>query len=208
MMAIILSSETGPEVEGAKVRQSREQKAKTHERIVEVASKRIREQGLDGPAVAEIMHAAGLTHGGFYKHFESRDDVIAEATDRALAHSDRHVHELTDDAQDPLAAFVDWYLSAEHRDDPASGCAVPALGDDVRRADERLRSAYSRQVERYLEHVERFLGGGDDARQRATLAVSALVGAIVLARALDDQARSDEILNAVIKGISELRSAS
>ena len=190
------------------MRQSREQKAKTHERIVEVASERIREQGLDGPAVAEIMHAAGLTHGGFYKHFESRDDVIAEATDRALAHSDRHVHELTDDAQDPLAAFVDWYLSAEHRDDPASGCAVPALGDDVRRGDERLRSAYSRQVERYLEHVERFLGGGDDARQRATLAVSALVGAIVLARALDDQARSDEILNAVSKGISELRSAS
>jgi TetR/AcrR family transcriptional regulator, transcriptional repressor for nem operon len=187
------------------VRQSRQEKAKTHERIVDVASERIREQGLDGPGVAEIMEAAGLTHGGFYKHFGSRDDLIAEATENALADSDRHVHELTDHAQDPLAAFVDWYLSAEHRDDPGSGCAVAALGDDVRRGDERLRSAYRQQLQRYLEHVERFLGGGEEARQRAILAVSALAGAIVLSRAVDDQALSDEILSAVSKGISELR---
>ena len=187
------------------MRQSRQEKAKTHERIVDVASQRIREQGLDRPAVAEIMQAAGLTHGGFYKHFGSRDDLIAEATENALAASDRHVHELTDHAQDPLAAFVDWYLSAEHRDDPGAGCAVAALGDDVRRGDERLRSAYGRQVERYIENVERFLGGGDEARERAILAVSALAGAIVLSRAVDDEAISDEILSAVSEGISELR---
>ena len=187
------------------MRQSREEKAKTHERIVRVASQRIREQGLDQPAVAEIMRAAGLTHGGFYKHFGSRDDLIAEATESALAASDRHVHELTDDAADPLAAFVDWYLSAQHRDEPAAGCAVAALGDDVRRGDERLRSAYRRQVERYLENVERFLGGGDDARQRAILALSALVGAVVLARAVDDEALADEISHAVGEGIGELR---
>jgi TetR/AcrR family transcriptional repressor of nem operon len=187
------------------VRQSRQEKAKTHERIVEVASRRIRQQGLDRPGVAEIMQAAGLTHGGFYKHFGSRDDLIAEATENALANSDRHVHELTDDAEDPLAAFVDWYLSAEHRDDPGAGCAVPALGDDVRRGDERLRSAYGRQVERYLEQVERFLGDDEDARQRAILTVSALVGALVLSRAVEDQALSDEILSAVSKGLNELR---
>ena len=172
---------------------------------MDVAAERIREQGLDGPAVAEIMQAAGLTHGGFYKHFGSRDDLIAEATERALADSDRFVHELTDDAKDPLTALVDWYLSAEHRDDPGAGCAVPALGGDVRRGDERLRSAYRRQVERYFENVERFGGGGDDARQRAILAVSALVGAIVLSRAVDAEALSDEILDAVSEGISELR---
>jgi TetR/AcrR family transcriptional regulator, transcriptional repressor for nem operon len=187
------------------VRQSREEKAKTHERILDVASARIREQGLDRPGVAEIMQAAGLTHGGFYKHFGSRDDLIAEATESALAASDRHVHKLTDDAEDPLGAFVDWYLSAEHRDDPGTGCAVAALGGDVRRGDERLRSAYREQVERYLENVERFLGGGEDARQRAILAVSALAGAIVLSRAVDDEALSDEILTAVSEGISELR---
>jgi TetR/AcrR family transcriptional regulator, transcriptional repressor for nem operon len=151
------------------------------------------------------MQAAGLTHGGFYKHFESRDDLIAQATETALAASDRHVHELTDQAEDPLAAFVDWYLSAEHRDDPGAGCAVPALGDDIRRGDERVRSAYRRQVERYFENVERFLGGGEDARRRAILAVSALIGAIVLSRAVDDEALSDEILSEVSKGIRGLR---
>jgi TetR/AcrR family transcriptional regulator, transcriptional repressor for nem operon len=186
------------------VRTSREEKAKTHERIVEVASKRIREQGLDGPAVAEIMQAAGLTHGGFYKHFQSRDDLIAEATQSALAAADRHLHKLTDDAEDPLAAFVDWYLSVEHRDQPAAGCALPPLGDDVRRSDDRVRSAYREQVERYVEHVERFLGDGEGARQRAILAVSTLVGAVVLSRAVDDEAFSDEILSAVHDGISEL----
>ena len=115
------------------------------------------------------------------------------------------MHELTDNAEDPLATFVDWYLSAEHRDRPGAGCAVPTLGDDVRRGDERLRSAYRRQVERYFENVERFLGGGEDARRRAILAVSALVGAIVVSRAVDDEPLSDEILSAVREGVSELR---
>ena len=187
------------------MRQSRAEKANTHKRIVDVASKRIREQGLDGPAVAEIMEAAGLTHGGFYKHFESRDDLIAEATESAMAAADRHVLQLTDHAQDPLAAFADWYLSREHRDHPGAGCAVPTLGDDVRRGDDRLRAVYRQQVERYLDNVERFLGGGEHARQRAIVAVSALVGAVVMSRAVDDQALADEISSAVSQGINELR---
>ncbi|HEX6584028.1 MAG TPA: hypothetical protein VF056_10525, partial [Thermoleophilaceae bacterium] len=110
-----------------------------------------------------------------------------------------------DQAEDPLAAFVDWYLSAEHRDEPGTGCTVAALGDDVRRGDARVRSAYRGQLQRYFENVERFLGDGEDARQRSILAVSALAGAIVLSRAVDDEALSDEILDAVSEGISELR---
>jgi TetR/AcrR family transcriptional repressor of nem operon len=179
------------------VRTSKAEKEKTHERIVEIASRQIREQGLDGPAVAEVMEAAGLTHGGFYKHFGSRDDLIAEATEEALAASERQVHVLTDGVRDPLTAFVDWYLSGGHRDAPGAGCAVAVLGDDARRADERVRSAYGAQVERYVEHLERFLGGGEDGRQRAIVALSALVGAITLARAVDDEALVDEITTAV-----------
>ena len=175
-------------------RQSREEKARTHDRIVEIAAQRIREAGMETPGVAELMQAAGLTHGGFYKHFGSRDDLVAEATERACANADRKVHELTDDARDPMAAFVDWYLSPEHRDEPGAGCPVPALGDDVRRASPRARAAYREQVERYLANVERFLGGGKRARRRATVALSTLVGSIVLARALDDDALADEIL--------------
>lgn len=186
MIAIILS-----------MRMSREEKAKTHERIVEVASHRIREAGMEAPGVAEIMHAAGLTHGGFYKHFDSREELVAEAAQRAYDVAERTVHDLTDDAEDPLGAFVDWYLSADHRDDPAHGCPVVALGDDVQRGNDRVRAAYRAQVERYLANLERFLGGGEGARRRATVALSTLVGSVMLARAVGDEPLSDEILRDV-----------
>ena len=179
------------------MRQSREEKAKTHDRIVTVASRRIREAGVEGPGVAEIMRAAGLTHGGFYKHFESREDLIAEAAERAFADSNRAVRDVTDGEDDPLAAFVDWYVSAEHRENVATGCPVVALGGDVRRGDDRVRTAYREQVERYLANLERFFGDGEDARHRATVALSTLVGSLVLARAIDDEELSDEILRDV-----------
>jgi TetR/AcrR family transcriptional repressor of nem operon len=176
------------------MRQSRAEKAKTHDRIVTIASARIREAGIEGPGVAEIMHAAGLTHGGFYKHFGSRDDLIAEAADRAFADGRRTIREVTDGAPDPLAAFADWYLSTQHRDNPATGCPVAALSADMRQGDDRVRAAYRRHVERYLAKLERLLGGGQDARRRSTFALSTLVGSVVLARAIDDEALSDEIL--------------
>src|ERR1700759_5292927 len=109
-------------------------KEKNHQRIVEVAARKIRESGIDGPGVAEIMRAAGLTHGGFYKHFDSRDDLIAEAVEHSFAESQEATAAVIDQAEDPLSAFVDWYVSAEHRDDPASGCSVVALGADAARA--------------------------------------------------------------------------
>lgn len=175
------------------MRQSREEKARTHDRIVEIASARIREQGVDAPGVAEIMQAAGLTHGGFYKHFDSRDELITEAADRAFASSERAVEELLDGAADPLAVFVDWYVSAEHRDDPAAGCPVVALGGDVGRGAHAVRDAYRGQVERYLATLERLLGD----RAQATVALSALVGSLTLARAVGDEPLSDEILRDV-----------
>jgi TetR/AcrR family transcriptional regulator, transcriptional repressor for nem operon len=176
---------------------SRDEKARNHERIVEVASARIRESGTEAPGVAEIMQAAGLTHGGFYKHFGSRTDLIAEAADRAFADGERTVHEVTEGAQEPLAALVDWYVSTQHRDNPATGCPVAALGADVRHGADRVRASYRRQVERNLANLERLLGGGEDARRLATVALSTLVGSIVLARAIDDEALSDEILRDV-----------
>ena len=115
------------------MRHSKEDKAASHERIVEVAAARIRESGTEQPGVAEIMRAAGLTHGGFYKHFGSRDELIAEAVERALADSEPRLVEITAGAQDPLAAFADAYVSTAHRDDPASGCGVAALGTDMPR---------------------------------------------------------------------------
>src|SRR5436305_11900478 len=110
------------------MRHSKEDKAASHERIVEVAAARIRESGTQQPGVAEIMRAAGLTHGGFYKHFGSRDELIVEAVEHALNEAESQLQELMAAAEDPLAAWADALLSAERRDDPATGCAVTALG--------------------------------------------------------------------------------
>ena len=193
----ILDDERNPDIMVPTVGHAREEKAKNHDRIVEIAAARIRESGTVTPGVAEIMNSAGLTHGGFYKHFASRDELVAEAVDRALADGDEAMRSVSDGADDPLAAFVDWYTSAEHRDNPADGCAVVALGSEVPRADGRVRTAYREQVERYLAHLEQLHGGGEDARRRAIASLTSLVGAVLVARAVDDTALSDEILNTV-----------
>ena len=153
----------------------------------------MRESGTTGPGVAEVMQAAGLTHGGFYKHFGSRDDLVAEAVGKAFADANAGFDALTDGAEDPLAAFVDWYASAAHCEDPATGCAVVALGADVARGDDRVRAAYREQIERYLAKLEELLG----SREKAVVALSSLVGAVLVARAVDDQRLSEEILQGV-----------
>ncbi len=186
---------------------SKESKSKSHERIVEVAAQRIRESGTESPGVAEIMSAAGLTHGGFYKHFSSREELIEQALRRALSDGEEAMGEIAGQAEDPLGAFVDWYLSAEHRDGPGSGCGVACLGSDVSRGSERLRDAYGAQVERYIEQFAALLGGGPGSRRQAELAVSSLVGALVLARGVADQELSGEILETVRDGVKGLGAA-
>ena len=181
-------------------RHSQEEKAKSHERIVEIAAERIREAGTSAPSVAEIMREAGLTHGGFYKHFDSRDDLVAEAVQRSFADSQQATAEVIESAGDPLSAFVDWYVSAEHRDNPGSGCGVVALGGEAGRSDPRVRAAYTDQVKRYLAQLEQLVGGADedaDARAKAVVTLSTLVGAVLVARAVDDPALSDEIIGDV-----------
>jgi TetR/AcrR family transcriptional regulator, transcriptional repressor for nem operon len=176
---------------------SQSEKEKNHQRILEIAAAKMREAGADGPGVAEIMQEAGLTHGGFYKHFGSRDDLVAEAVEEAIAQGRASGDKLIAESEDPLKAFVDWYLSSSHRDDPATGCAVVALGADTARADDRVRAAYRGQVEHYIADLEGLLGGGEDARRKAIAAVTSMVGALLISRAVDDAALSDEILAAV-----------
>jgi TetR/AcrR family transcriptional regulator, transcriptional repressor for nem operon len=188
------------------MRHSQEDKAASHERIVAAAAARIREAGTEQPGVAEIMRAAGLTHGGFYKHFGSRDELIVEAVEHAMTETASRVHELTAAAEDPLATWADAYLSVEHRDDPATGCAVAALGTDIHRVGGPAQEAYRAQVERYLAYLQQLLDGDDEtARRRATLTLSAMVGAITLARALGPTPGSEEILRDVREAVRERR---
>jgi TetR/AcrR family transcriptional regulator, transcriptional repressor for nem operon len=114
-----------------------------------------------------------------------------------LTDSESRVPKLTAGGEDPLAAFADAYVSAAHRDDPASGCGVVALGTDMPRVGRPAQEAYRVQVERYLGHLQPLLGGDDDARRRATATLSAMVGAVMIARALGPTPGSDEILRDV-----------
>jgi TetR/AcrR family transcriptional repressor of nem operon len=189
------------------MRHSKDEKAANHDRIVGVAARQIRERGTDEPGVAEIMRAAGLTHGGFYKHFGSRDELIDEAVARALADNELEAEQLLASADgEPLAAFADWYVSTAHRDDPGAGCGVATLGPDVSRIGGAAQEAYRAQVDRYLAHLQTLIGGDDpDSRDEALLSLSAMVGALVIARGLGPTARSDELLDTVREAIRKRR---
>lgn len=185
---------------------SKDDKAASHERIVDIAAEQIRESGTQQPGVAQIMRAAGLTHGGFYKHFASRDELIDAAVDRALTENEIVVTRVIERAPDPLAAFADWYVSTAHRDNPGDGCGVVALGTDVGRVGGAAQEAYRAQVERYIATLQTLLEGDDpDTRRRAIVTLSAMVGAVTLARALGDTTGSDEFLRDVREAVRERR---
>jgi TetR/AcrR family transcriptional repressor of nem operon len=188
------------------MRASKSEKAATHERIVQEAATQLRERGADRPGVAEIMRAAGMTHGGFYKHFDSRDALVAEATERAMTENAPAIEAIISEAEDPLAAFVDWYVSEAHRDDPGHGCGVVALANDAPRSD-AIQAAYRTQIERYLNLLADLLGSKDpDSRAQAAVTLSTLVGAVLIARALGDTPVSDQLLADVRDAVRERRS--
>lgn len=179
---------------------SQAQKEKTHRRIVAIASRRFRERGLAGLGIAELMEEAGLTAGGFYKHFASRDELVAEALGDAFGVWQRQ-KEAAESSGQPfsLANLVDDYLSDGHRKNPGAGCAFSALAPEIARSNKRTRALTSEQVRKDLELIVGLLPGKDKraARARAILTFSALVGAMSLARAVSDEALSREILKTV-----------
>jgi len=172
---------------------SQADKAASHERIVRAAARCIRRDGIDTVSVADLMRQAGLTHGGFYRHFDSRDDLVAEAVDAALTDGSARVRAAAaTGGTAALTTIINGYLSGLHRDKPETGCAVAALPIDIPRSDPRARAAYSRQVRSYLELLADLTPERDDD---AHLILAALVGALVLARAVDEGELSDEILD-------------
>jgi TetR/AcrR family transcriptional repressor of nem operon len=175
---------------------SRASKREHHEEIVGVAASRFREDGIKSVGVADLMHDAGLTHGGFYRHFESRDQLVGEAVERALRDGGRAMAAVAEAPPDPLAAVIDTYLSTTHRDNLGTSCAVTTLAGDVARSNPRARAAYTNQVGVYIDMLVGLLppGTGDRRRATAITALSTLVGAVSMARAVNDEALSQEIL--------------
>jgi len=183
-------------VEGA-VRVTREQADAHREKILEIAGALFREHGYDGIGVAEIMKRAGLTHGGFYGHFGSKDDLAAEITGRVLRR-EGWLGRLTGKPDATYADLVRSYLSARHRDDPGHGCFFAAVGSDVARQPRSVRRAFTDGVRKRLDTIRGLVPGRLSAarRRKAIATLAGLVGALVLARAVDDPALSDEILSA------------
>jgi TetR/AcrR family transcriptional repressor of nem operon len=182
---------------------SREQAAENRERVLQTAARLFREKGVDGVGVAELMQAAGLTHGAFYGQFSSKEELVAEACRWALGKTESYWERLQAREADPLAAIVDAYLSPAHRDDPGRGCALTTLGVEAPRRDPGVRRAVSdglvHLLARRLQAARR--------RRRALALMASLVGGLVLARAVEDEALSAEILAAVRAELADRQDA-
>ncbi|MFB9269349.1 TetR/AcrR family transcriptional regulator [Bradyrhizobium erythrophlei] len=175
---------------------SQADKARSRKRILNEAATQIRDGGLDGLSIGSLMQRVNLTHGGFYGHFSSRSDLIAEALEQALAAGEAAARASRDPGK-PVSAssMARSYLSRAHRDSRKTGCAIAALISDVGRADEQCRAVMEPYIEAFVTKVARMLG--DDGEERALLAVSAMIGALAISRVITDQKRSDAVLRTV-----------
>ena len=183
---------------------TRQQAERNRERVLDVAGRLFREKGFDGIGVDDLMKGAGLTHGGFYANFKSKEELVAESCERTLAELVEGWNKVAGEANgDPLKAVVAGYLSSSHCDDPGNGCVLAALGADVARKSPAVRHAVTEGLRPFIELLTRSVPGRSRvARRRRALAIYAgLVGAMVLARAVDDPALSKQILQAVAASV-------
>jgi TetR/AcrR family transcriptional repressor of nem operon len=172
---------------------SREQFAENRIKILDAASKLFREQGIDGVGLDAIMKAAGLTHGAFYSHFKSKDELVACACAHALGRADESWRA----APDPLSKLATLYLADDHCDNRADGCAFAALGSEVVRQSDEARKVLTGALRQRVEVLAAGLDGSSATNREQALATWAgLIGSLVLARVVNDAALSQEILKA------------
>ena len=176
------------------MRKSKEEAAETRARIIRKASKEFNQHGIAGTGLADVMKSAGLTHGGFYKHFQSKDELVAEALERSLEKSFQAMEHVADEGA--IAEVVNEYLSSVHRDDFDNACPLPALGTELWRAGGKTRQKASEGVLRFVSLVEKHLKGlpAKDRKARAHAIVAALVGSMMLSRIVTDSKLSDRFL--------------
>jgi TetR/AcrR family transcriptional repressor of nem operon len=183
----------------ARVRRSKQDAAETRRRIIIAAAVEFRRNGITDTSNSDLMAAAGLTHGGFYRHFESKDQLVAEACDAAVRSMvDKFAAAAVGkSARRRLGAATARYLSTDHRDDPAHGCPLAALGSEIARCDEGVRSAATDGFRRLVEIIAAQYEGTrpDLAKQRALAAASMMIGALTMSRIVTDPELSSEILS-------------
>jgi TetR/AcrR family transcriptional repressor of nem operon len=192
---------------GQRLRLTKEQAEQNRRLIVETASRMFRLQGVENVAVADVMKESGFTHGGFYNHFKSKDDLATEAVASAFGHAAKNLSEDIASGNDPqkaLNAFLADYLSSAHRDTSTGGCPATAFPVDSARSGKDVQAAFADGIEAYLEIFAARMGGDKrEARQRAVALLSGIVGALLLSRAVkkSQPKLSDELLSSVRKQI-------
>jgi len=181
------------------MRYSREHKLETHARIVKRAAVRLRERGAHGIGVADLMKDAGLTHGGFYAHFDSREALVIEAFSHAMDRSTERWRKLAEQTppEQRMAAIVDAYLTPVHRDDPGHGCAVPTLGAEIARESPKTRKAFAGKLEEMIDALAAQIPDlpRKAARKQATAMIATMMGSLVMARVAGNGEFSEEILS-------------
>jgi TetR/AcrR family transcriptional regulator, transcriptional repressor for nem operon len=196
------------------MRYSDTHKAETHAKLVKLAGRALREKGPEGLSVADLMASAGLTHGGFYAHFKSKGALLTEALQGIFEESNHKLEKLAEGLPPrlALAQFVDTYVSSAHRDKPSTGCPIVALNSDLPRQSRQFRAAFDAGVKRLVGRLARQIKDARiaDSETLAPSVLSAMVGAVILSRAVSDETLSDGLLASARKnikaqlGISEL----
>jgi TetR/AcrR family transcriptional repressor of nem operon len=181
---------------------SKAHKRETRQRVVKTAARAFRAHGIDGVGVADLMRQAGLTHGGFYAHFRSKEDLVAAAcAEGMLENSTSFVAGMKEASPDAgLATFIRAYLSRSHRDDPATGCVIASLGPEIVRGSPQTRHAFTEALQRYVAELATCTADEGESKEASEDAMyvllSGMAGALLMSRAVDDAGLSDRILRA------------
>ena len=182
------------------MRHSQADKLATHQRIVEVAARRFREHGIDGISVGDIMKEAGLTVGGFYKHFESRDALVTEAFIMAL----QDIEHIQDALKTAPQRAISTYVSESHRNNVGRGCPISALVNDVARAPDATREVFTERVSEIINLLAQSFSETEGAQDKAVMIFSTCVGSIALARAVKDPSLSKKIIGGALAGVLKM----
>jgi TetR/AcrR family transcriptional repressor of nem operon len=187
------------------MRYSDTHKSETHAKLVRLAAKALRAKGPEGLAVAELMQAAGLTHGGFYAHFKSKDALLVEALEGVFEESKRTFQSVTDGLppRDALARYIDLYVSPAHRDNRSRECPIAALNSDLPRQSKKFRATFDSGLRALLNRLTDLIKAADinDSEALAASVQSAMAGAVAVSRTISDRRFSDELLKSACASI-------
>ncbi|MEH2625220.1 TetR/AcrR family transcriptional repressor of nem operon [Bradyrhizobium sp. AZCC 1719] len=192
------------------MRVSRSQAAENRQTVINAASRLFRERGFDGIGLKDLMKGAGLTQGGFYKQFASKEDLTVEASKRALESASRRWSDAAaENPDDPLGAVIAFYLSADHREEKMDGCPIVALGSDAARQGPDVKAAFEAGIKAHLEVLGRLIAetDGEEPIGKAMAILTTMVGAVTLSRVVNDPDLAQALLDAAVKQVREAAAA-